>query len=90
MIYLQHKLVEEAIRRRQVAMHAADQHAAYDPERLKVLEDEAYTAIAIAALRCLRDDGDWKFTTELLEQLVSEVAGARDAVENERALRRLL
>lgn len=89
-MYLQHELIEEAIRCRQVAMAATDPNSPVHGPRLEEYEHQAHTAIAIAALRMLRGDGDFQLLCEVLEQLTSEVASARDAVEAERAMRRLL
>jgi len=88
-MHLQHDLVEEAIRRRQTAMAAADPNSPIHGPRLEQLETQAHTAVVIAAIR-FADEHHFQMLVDVLGQLVSEVASARDAVEAERAMRRLL
>lgn len=87
-MFLQHELVEEAIRRRQVVMAAADPGSPIDATRLELLENQSHTAAVIAAIR-FADEKNFALLVEVIEQLTSEVAGARDAVEAERAMRSL-
>lgn len=90
MIFIQHELIEDVIRRRQQAMHAADQQApAFAPRRLQALENDVHTAAVIAGIT-LAEERNFALLVDVIEQLTSEVAGARDAVEHERALRRLI
>lgn len=78
MIYLQQDSVEDLIRLRQTAMRTSREH---DDLR-------AHSQATLIGL-VLQKPSNLPLLVEILEQLVSEVAGARDAVEAERAMRRL-
>lgn len=81
-MWIQEPDLEELIRRRQKVM------APNEPALQQALEEGAHSYAYLVALDLVRTSQLLRLVS-VLEALTSEIAGARDAVEHERMLRRL-
>lgn len=84
MIYVQHPEIEELIRRRLAVIDTS-----IDERRLLKDRDRGAHAYAWILSLNLQKPSNLVQLCEVLEQLTSEVAGARAAVEHERTMRSL-